>query len=453
MERLNQRLPAWKWSICGMLFLATMLMYMDRQTLALMIKRISDELLLSNSQYGYLEAAFGFAFAGGAIINGLLADRLSIRWLYPTMLLGWSLAGVATAYSLQIGQTLTQWFPAMLAGAAPDSSEALSQQAFVGLLACRITLGFFESGHWPCALITVQRMLSRSDWTFGNSLLQSGASVGSVLTPLVVALMLTQLAMGWRAPFVVIGIGGMLWIVPWLWLVRNADLAQPVEPAPDRESTNREPKRDEIPLPTAAGSRDDTIRFIRRIAVLLAVVIPINMTWQFFRAWLPKMLQENHSYSEAFVYYFSSAYYLFADIGCIAAGVAVKGLTARRWSLHSARTITFAGCTLLTLLSSAAAFMSAGPSLLAVLLLIGAGSLGMFPIYYSLSQEMTVKRQGIMIGLLGAATWIVSSLMQAWVGRDIEETHSYVTALFWLGQVPILACLALAFFWGRSKEE
>lgn len=452
MERLSQRLPSWKWSICGLLFLATMLMYMDRQTLALMIKRISDELLLSNTQYGRLEMAFGFAFAAGAIINGFLADRLSIRWLYPAMLLGWSLAGVATAYSLPIGQALTQWFPAMLAGIAPGSSEALSQQAFVGLLACRITLGFFESGHWPCALITVQRLLARSDWTFGNSLLQSGASVGSVLTPLVVLVMLAQFSTGWRAPFVVIGIGGMLWVLPWLWLVRKEDLARPVEVVPDKHAARGETKAADG-ASDDAQSRGDTLRFLRRIGVLLAVVIPINMTWQFFRAWLPKMLQEEHGYSEAFVYGFSSAYYLFADIGCIAAGVAVKSLAARQWNLHWARTVTFFGCTLLTLLSAAAAFMPAGPGLLAVLLLVGAGSLGMFPVYYSLSQEMTVKHQGIMIGLLGAATWIVSSLMQEWVGQSIDATHSYARALFWLGQVPVIACLALALFWGRSKGE
>src|SRR4051794_17384105 len=103
---LPSRPPAWKWIICGLLFLATMMMYMDRQTLAAMGPRIRGELALSNTQFGTIDLAFGMAFAIGSIVNGLIADRLSIRWLYPLMLTGWSLAGVATGYGDRIGELL-----------------------------------------------------------------------------------------------------------------------------------------------------------------------------------------------------------------------------------------------------------------------------------------------------------------------------------------------------------
>ena len=59
--------PAWKWWVCGLLLLATLLNYMDRLTLNQMAKRIKDDLLLSNQQYGELEGAFGIAFALGAL--------------------------------------------------------------------------------------------------------------------------------------------------------------------------------------------------------------------------------------------------------------------------------------------------------------------------------------------------------------------------------------------------
>ena len=453
MERLSastdeQRWPVWKWAVCGLLFSATMLMYMDRQTLSQMAVRISTELHLNNTQYGRLEMAFGLAFAAGAIVNGLIADRVSIRWLYPTMLMGWSLAGVATAYSVGIGQTLTSWFPALLPGPEASSTEVLSQQAFVGLLACRTALGFFESGHWPCALITTQRILSTQDRTFGNSLLQSGASVGAVLTPLAVWGILTADPANWRGPFVIIGVAGMLWVIPWLIVIRKGDLARHkaapvVAPVPAARVEGLAPAKADF----------EASVFIRRCLVLLAVVIPINMTWQFFRAWLPKMLQEEHHYSEQFVFGFSSAYYLFADIGCIAAGIAVSTLVARGWRPHSARSITFIVCTLFTMLSILAATLSASWLLLAILLLIGAGSLGMLPVYYSLTQEMTHKHLGIINGILGAATWIVTSFMQEWVGKSVDATQSYSRAVFWVGMVPIVACVAVTLFWGRSKRD
>src|SRR5258706_9209900 len=229
--------------------------------------RICGELALSNTQFGTIDLAFGMAFAIGSIVNGLIADRLSIRWLYPLMLTGWSLAGVATGYGDRIGELLGTAFPGLL---PLGSAEQLkSSQAFLGMIVCRSVLGYFESGHWPCALITTQRLLAGSDRALGNSVLQSGASIGAVLTPLVAWLMLTPDAGSWRLPFTVIGFVGMAWMVPWLTLIRSHDLRRPAAIA----YTALDAVKD-VSLEPAV--------FLRRFAVLLAIVIPINMVWQFF---------------------------------------------------------------------------------------------------------------------------------------------------------------------------
>jgi len=115
------RSATWKWFVCGLLFLATMIMYMDRQTLAFTIKRIKNELSLTSQQYGRVEKGFGLAFAVGALAIGILADRVSIRWLYPTVLVGWSLAGIATAYGAEIGSHLVSFFPWLIDPAAHGS--------------------------------------------------------------------------------------------------------------------------------------------------------------------------------------------------------------------------------------------------------------------------------------------------------------------------------------------
>ena len=445
----NSRPPAWKWAICGLLFLATMMMYMDRQTLATMAKRICDELHLSNEQYGQLEMGFGLAFAVGAIVNGVIADRVSIRWFYPIVLIGWSVMGVATAYGVEIGEVLVGWGDSFKA--AFDSGfgrewlppeHPQQRPAFAGLMFCRVLLGFFESGHWPCALITTQRILSANDRTFGNSLLQSGASVGAVLTPLAVWAMLSDQVGAWRGPFVIIGILGVFWIIPWFLLVRGSDLVRRIGL---EEGTAKKPD--------AAAVEPESLVWVRRAMVLLAVVIPINFTWQFFRAWLAKMLQEQHKYTEQEVLGFTSLYYLVADMGCIAAGVAVKGMTVRGWHRHSARTLTFTVCTALCLLGVFAAFLPKGPSLLFVLLAVGFGSLGMFPIYYSLTQEMSKKHQGLVSGILGFMTWVTFALAQPPLGRLVDASKSYNTAILWIVQLPIIACVAMAFFWGRSAKD
>src|SRR5947209_1661351 len=149
---------AWKWWICGLLLLATMINYMDRLTLNQTAKRVMEEVGFDERGYADLESAFAYAFSLGAILTGWLADRVNLRWLYPAALFAWSLAGFAT-------------------GLVPG---------FFGLLACRFVLGLAEAGHWPCALRTTQRILSPSERSLGNSLLQSGAALGAVLTPLLI---------------------------------------------------------------------------------------------------------------------------------------------------------------------------------------------------------------------------------------------------------------------------
>src|SRR5262245_45127824 len=83
---LPERSSTWKWLICGLLFLATMINYMDRVTLNQMSKIIKDELHLSAEQYGYIEAGFGIAFALGAIVVGWIVDHWNVRWVYPVVL-------------------------------------------------------------------------------------------------------------------------------------------------------------------------------------------------------------------------------------------------------------------------------------------------------------------------------------------------------------------------------
>jgi len=442
------RPPAWKWAICGLLFLATMMMYMDRQTLAESISRIMAELHLDETHYGQMEKGFGLAFALGAIVLGMIADRVSVRWLYPAVLTGWSLAGVATAYGDSIGETLVRLCPWLLDAEQSASPEYVSSRtAFVGMYACRIVLGFFEAGHWPCALITTQRILSARDRTFGNGLLQSGASVGAVLTPIVIYFVVTDAIGSWRLAFQSIGFIGLFWIVPWLLLVRDKDLQRPPQPAPippPAEGTHE--------LAATGGNSAATIATIRRFLVLLAIVIPINLTWQFFRAWMPLIL-ERRDYTAEFIPWFRAAFFLVADVGCIAAGMLSKHLAQHRgWTPHAARSLAFVVCAGLTTASMFAGSLPKGWLLLTSFLVIGFGSLGLFPPYYSLTQEISKRNQGLVTGTLGCITWIASSFMQEWVGNTVKATGSYGLALFFAGMVPLVGCVALL-FWGRSPTD
>lgn len=453
----NERSTTWRWGVCGLLLLAAMLMYMDRLTLSQLATTICREYSLTNERFGLLATGFSLAFATGALFFGFLVDRVGPRWLYPCVVIGWSAAGVATAYSQVIGAWFIPDDPTILptlavstvglAGAEHTlpSISALTpgrtqvgDQAYLGFMLCRIMLGFFEAGHWPCALVTTRLILSRGDRTLGNGILQSGAAFGSVLTPYVVLPMVTDDLGGWRPPFTTIGVIGMFWIVPWLLVVRPGDL--------DR-TTSDEP---------VAGSPEPVMSpsdLWRMVGVLIVVVITINLTWQYFSNWLPKYLQETHGYTRDQAGYFTSAYYISAEIGCISAGFVVKWLVSRGWDVHHAKVAMFSFCAVLTLLAVAVAFMPHGPLLIVTLLLVAAGTLGFYPNYYSFTQELTKVHQGKVSGTLGTVAWIGSALMQWLVGRSIDETKSYATGIAMAGIVPLFACVALWFFWPRQGHS
>jgi MFS transporter, ACS family, aldohexuronate transporter len=406
------------WFICVLMLLATMLNYMDRLALSQQATEISRDLVLTNEDYAGIEEGFGLAFAVGGIVWGLTVDRISPQWLYPVVLLGWSLVGYATGW-------------------VTTSRE---------LLACRVLLGFFEAGQWPCALVTAQRLLSSRDRPLGNSIIQSGASVGAIATPIVVLYLVADSAGAWRLPFRVIGAAGLAWVAVWFSVVRSRDVrlvsVSKPEPAWDDEPATISVKPDSDNQPSSSR-----LTFIRRFAALTIVVVVINLCWQFFRAWMPKMLREEYLYDAKQVQYFSIGYYIAADVGCLSIGFLTKWLAGRGLSVHGARVATFFVCSILTALSVAAAGLPASALLLATLLVIGFGSLGQFPTYYAFTQELSARRMGNVTGVLSFLTWTVHALVQKPIGRWLDETHRYPPVMLLAGLMPLFGLLAIVLLW------
>jgi len=397
------------WWICGLLLCATTINYMDRQTLSNTATNIQEEFHLSNEQYGDLEWAFGWAFAVGASVFGFIADRTNIRWLYPTALLAWSVMGFATG----LAETFTQ------------------------LLMCRFWLGLFEAGHWPCALKTTQRLLPPSKRTLGNSVLQSGTAIGAIITPLIVNAMLTKQPGSWRPAFQVIGLIGVGWVVAWVLTIRGNELA-PLPPDPNA---------------TAPPSTEffEIIRS-RRFWTLLCVVILINLAYHFFRVWLPNFLQDGRHYTQQQKLNFVFWFYIANDVGCLAAGFTTVWLSRRGWPVHRGRLLVFSIASLLCALAVFIPMLDAGPLLLGLLLVISMGLLGLFPCYYAFSQELTVRHQGKVTGLLGTMAWLTTAPMHKLFGRWIDQTGRHDLGLAAVGLLPLVAAGVIFVGWGRDKE-
>jgi len=417
-----ERSPSWKWWVCGLLLVATFLNYMDRQALAVTLPELKQRYHIVEGRIGLIEGRFGYAFALGSIVFGLLADRFGPRLLYPAVLVGWSLAGVATGLAGR--PEVTGWLESP--GDDPGTGT------FRWLLMCRIMLGLFEAGHWPCALITVRQLLTAKDRPLGNAVLQSGASLGAIIVPLY-AEATERLGLGWEGVFWSIGVAGMLWVPAWLALVRRRDL--------------------EVATPAAAVP-DPGIEwgaFLRHLVMLAIIVSCLNVSWQFLRAWLPLFLQDFHGYSRELTRVCTSVYFISTDIGCILAGALVTWLVARGWGVAGARLFGFACFAALTALAAAVPWVGSGPVMIVFLMVAGAGILGLHPYYYALVQELPARRMGLISGGLAAIGWVVSGRFQIYVGAEIEKTRSYDTGLVIVGLAPMVGLIALLVL-GRARK-
>ena len=410
----------WVWTLCLVLLGATLLNYANRSVFtqnALPIKAAFD---IGDTKYGTVNSAFALGFALGGLTFGILADWISVRILYPTVVLLWSLASIGCGIV----------------------------DSVISLAVLRFLLAFFEAGHWPCALRTTQRTFKPAMRTLGNSILQSGASVGAVLAPLLVLAIHSRAPGAWRLAFFIVGGLSVPWAVAWLLMVRESDVRRPViQTDESARGTGEERELEEIPFWRIFATR--------RWWLLLVVVSCINIMWHYIRVWMPIWLEEDHGYSHEFVQWFTSAYYGATFVGAIASGLLTAALPRWGWNVHRARLAVWLVFGILASLVAPAAYMPKGNLFLATMLLVGFGSLGLFPIYYSLNQEISAKNQGKVGGSLGFSTWgllIPFHWLVGWIIENHPDTKpAIVTAV---GMGPLVAFVILLTLWGeRPKAE
>jgi ACS family hexuronate transporter-like MFS transporter len=191
--------------------------------------------------------------------------------------------------------------------------------------------------------------------------------------------------------------------------------------------------------------------FARRFLALIFLVASINSTWHFLRAWVPLFLQKIHGYSQDNTNDLTVAYYISADIGALSAGAVTLWLARNGVGVHTSRALVYLVCSLLCGLCAAIPFLD-GPYLVAAFLLVGFGSLGVFPCYYSFTQDLSERHQGKISGTLGFLAWVILAGWQWLIGQLVHATGSY-TAPFVISAVfPLAGFVALSVLWGSDAR-
>lgn len=209
-----------RWVICAMLFLATLVNYMDRQVLSLTWKDfIAVDFHWNDNDYGNITAIFSIFYAIISLFAGRVIDWLGTKKGYVLAIFVWSLGacmhaacGIATLKLTGIPD-----MDALRAVQAGSQTALMVSTISVWLfLGCRIVLACGEAGNFPSAVKVTAEYFPKKDRAYATSIFNSGASIGALVAPLIIPVLANVL--GWEAAFLIIGGIGFLWAGAWMFL-------------------------------------------------------------------------------------------------------------------------------------------------------------------------------------------------------------------------------------------
>jgi ACS family hexuronate transporter-like MFS transporter len=183
---MKLRTGNYRWGIVALLFFATTINYIDRQIIGILKPYISGELGWSESDYGYIIAAFQVAYAIGLLTSGMIIDWLGTRVGYILAMIVWSIAGMAHSVSRSVA----------------------------GFSAARFILGLGQSANFPAAVKSVAEWFPKKERAFATGLFNAGSNFGAILAPVIVASI--TISFGWKWAFIITGAFGFIWIIFWL---------------------------------------------------------------------------------------------------------------------------------------------------------------------------------------------------------------------------------------------
>ena len=282
-----------RWLMISLAFWATVINYLDRQTLSVAAPVLRDQFHMSNVAYSRVVFAFLLAYT---IMNGLsgpFIDRLGTRAGYALTMLWWSAASVLHVFA----------------------RSALSLGAF------RFLLGMGEAGNWPAAVKVVAEWFPERERALAAGVFNSGSAVGAILAPPVVAFIL--LRWGWQPAFAATGMAGFVWLLFW-WPVYRTPC-----------STGTTPQAP--PMSALALLR------MRVVWSFTLAKIFLDPVWYFYIFWFPEYLKSARHFDLAEIGTYSWIPFAVAGVGNLLGGWLAAFFLRRSYSVTAARkgAITF----------------------------------------------------------------------------------------------------------------
>lgn len=304
-----------RWIVIGLIAVATVINYIDRNALAVMWPEIAGEIGATKEDYALLVTVFMLFYAAGQFGFGRLFDLIGVR-------LGFALS-------------IAVWSASIALHAVANSIASFG--------VFRALLGVSEAGAWPGAVKANAEWFPAKERAFAQGLFNAGASVGAVVSAPLIALLF--LSLGWRGTFVLIGALGFVWLLPWLVVYRAGPDRHPWVNGAERALILEAPADAGGPVqPVYAPGVRGLMSHRQSWGIVLARFF-LDPIWWLFVSWLPIYLVETFGFDIKQIGIFAWVPYVGAMFGSLFGGWLSGRLIARGWSVERARkwTITL-GC-------------------------------------------------------------------------------------------------------------
>jgi len=416
-----------RWWIVSLVFLATLINYIDRLTISVLAPVITKDLGLTNTQYGGVVTWFLLAYTISQGLSGKLYDSIGTRLGFVVSIVVWSCAAVAHAFARGIGS----------------------------LSAFRFLLGLGEAGNWPGAAKTVAEWFPVRQRAMGMAIFNSGAAIGSIVAPPLIVLL--QQSHGWQTTFIVTGVLGFGWLILWLFLYDSPErhkwiTQDELKLIRSDSGASREPASS-----STSSSSSSSIGWLQLLQYrqVWAIVLSRFLTdpvWWLYITWLPKYLADARGFSLTEIGLFAWVPYVAADAGSLSGGWLSGHLISRGWSVDRARKTVILFAALLMPAGILAAFVS---SPLVALGLIGVVLFG-FQVWINNVQTLPGDffpdtSVASVAGLGGTGAGIGSMIFILTTGWVVDH-FSYVPILVIAGVLAPLGTIVLFILSGKIER-
>ncbi|MDC0614997.1 MFS transporter [Schleiferiaceae bacterium] len=389
-----------RWWIIVLIFIATVINYIDRTAFALLWPEMGADLGMDKSDYAIMLNVFMACYALGKFASGKLYDAIGTRLGFTVSIIVWSLASAFHAFARGV----------------------ITLSIFRGLL------GIGEAGNWPGAVKSNGEWFPIKERAIAQGIFNAGASIGNVIAPFVIVLLYSNF--GWKTTYIVLGAVGLLWVIPWLFLNKSTPEKHPWVTTEERElilasridNGQSEKKTKSLSLGEILSHKESwgvlTCRFF------------IEPIWWFFAGWMPIYLNDRFGLSIEQIAGTMWISYLMAACGSILGGM-FSGRLMRSRSVDTSRKLTIVLGGLLILIAFVGIITLVKEN--NFMLFIYFAGMALFGFQFAIGNIQTISSDlfrgpsvGTLAGLAGTVAAISPMIMNWFVGRI--TTSSYTPA-------------------------